>query len=156
MAAPSSGSVLQDYRDWVRQLVQHEYTHILHLDHVGGVPAAFNRIFGKLWIPNGLLPSFFVEGTAVLNESEGDAASGRNAGGSNIGFGIGPGSSNEQFVVRICRSRTDTLPDPGAGMPASHVSETTLATVASRNPSATPTNNPLRKVSRLQPAPLSG
>ncbi len=77
--APSSGSVLQDYRDWVRQLVQHEYTHILHLDHVGGVPAAFNRIFGKLWIPNGLVPSFFIEGLAVVNESEGDPASGRNA-----------------------------------------------------------------------------
>jgi Tol biopolymer transport system component len=76
---PSSGSVLQDYRDWVRQLVQHEYTHILHLDHVGGVPGAFNRIFGKLWIPNGLVPPFFIEGLAVVNESEGDPASGRNA-----------------------------------------------------------------------------
>ena len=75
---PSSGSVLQDYRDWIRQLVQHEYTHILHLDHVGGIPAAFNSIFGKLWIPNGFLPSFFVEGIAVTNESE-DLATGRNA-----------------------------------------------------------------------------
>jgi hypothetical protein len=75
---PASGSVLQDYRDWVRQLVQHEYTHILHLDHVGGLPAAFNRVFGKLWIPNGLVPTFFIEGLAVVNESEGDPAAGRN------------------------------------------------------------------------------
>ena len=76
---PSARSELQAYRSWLRQLVQHEYTHILHLDHVGGVPRAFDRIFGKLWPPNGLLPSFFIEGFAVLNESEGgDPRAGRN------------------------------------------------------------------------------
>ena len=75
---PSSFSELQDYRDWLRQLVQHEYTHILHLDNIGGFPAAVNTIFGKLWPPNGLLPSFMLEGVAVLNESEGDPAAGRN------------------------------------------------------------------------------
>ncbi len=74
---PTSQSVLQDYRDWIRQLVQHEYTHILHLDHVGGIPKGFNSIFGKIWVPNVLLPSAFIEGIAVVNESE-DAASGRN------------------------------------------------------------------------------
>ena len=76
---PASGSELQDYRSWLRQLVQHEYTHILHLDRIGGIPAVVNRVFGKLWPPNGLTPSFMIEGLAVLNESEGDPASGRNA-----------------------------------------------------------------------------
>jgi hypothetical protein len=76
---PSSGSELQDYRSWLRQLVQHEYTHILHLDHIGGVPAFVNTIFGKIWPPNGFQASFFLEGVAVLNESEGDPAAGRNA-----------------------------------------------------------------------------
>ncbi|HET8539222.1 MAG TPA: BamA/TamA family outer membrane protein [Anaeromyxobacter sp.] len=76
---PSSGSVLQDYRDWLRQVVQHEYAHILHLDRAGGVPEAVNRVFGKLWVPNVFLPPFFVEGVAVVNEAEGDAAAGRNA-----------------------------------------------------------------------------
>jgi hypothetical protein len=75
---PSSFSELQDYRDWLRTLVQHEYVHILHLDNVGGLPALVNRIFGKLWPPNGLTPSFLIEGLAVLHESEGDPASGRN------------------------------------------------------------------------------
>jgi hypothetical protein len=75
---PSSGSVLQDYRDWLRQLVQHEYVHVLHLDRVGGVPAGFNRIFGKIWVPNGLTPPLLIEGLAVLNESEDDPAAGRN------------------------------------------------------------------------------
>jgi hypothetical protein len=76
---PASLSVLQDYRDWLRQLVQHEYVHVLHLDRVGGFPAIVNRIFGKLWVPNGLGASFFTEGLAVVNESEGDPTSGRNA-----------------------------------------------------------------------------
>ncbi len=75
---PSSFSELQDYRDWLRQLVAHEYTHILHLDNIGGFPALVNGVFGKLWPPNGLLPSFMLEGLAVLNESEGDPRAGRN------------------------------------------------------------------------------
>jgi hypothetical protein len=77
-APPASSSVLQDYRDWLREVVQHEYTHILHLDRVGGIPAAFDAIFGKLWVPNAFLPLFLIEGLAVTNESEGDPASGRN------------------------------------------------------------------------------
>ncbi|HEX9242880.1 MAG TPA: BamA/TamA family outer membrane protein [Anaeromyxobacter sp.] len=76
---PAAGSELQDYRSWIRQLLQHEYTHILHMDHVGGVPAAFDAIFGKVWPPNAFTPPLFLEGLAVLNESEGDPASGRNA-----------------------------------------------------------------------------
>jgi hypothetical protein len=75
---PSSSSVLQDYRDWLRQLVQHEYVHVLHLDRTGGLPAAVNEVFGKLWLPNGLVPPLFVEGLAVVNESEDDPATGRN------------------------------------------------------------------------------
>ena len=76
---PSSASVLQDYRDWLREVVQHEYVHILHLDRVGGFPDVFNSIFGKLWVPNGFLPLFLIEGLAVTNESEGDPLAGRNA-----------------------------------------------------------------------------
>jgi Omp85 superfamily domain/WD40-like Beta Propeller Repeat len=75
---PSSSSVLQDYRDWVREVVQHEFTHILHLDRVGGLPAAFNSVFGKLWVPNGFLPLLFIEGLAVTYEAEGDPRAGRN------------------------------------------------------------------------------
>lgn len=76
---PAAGSELQDYRSWLRQLVQHEYTHILHLDHVGGIPAYVNAIFGKIWPPNGLEAPLFLEGVAVLNEAEGDPGAGRNA-----------------------------------------------------------------------------
>lgn len=78
--APAGRSELHDYRDWVQTLVDHEYAHILHLDSTGGLPRLFNRVFGKLWLPNGLLPPWAVEGIAVLHESRGDPASGRNAG----------------------------------------------------------------------------
>ncbi len=36
-------------------------------------------MFGKVWPPNGLTPSFLIEGLAVVNESEDDPAAGRNA-----------------------------------------------------------------------------
>jgi hypothetical protein len=75
---PESFSELQDYRSWLRQLLQHEYTHILHLDNIGGLPGFVNRVFGKLWPPNGLLPLFVIEGLAVVNEAEGDPGAGRN------------------------------------------------------------------------------
>jgi Tol biopolymer transport system component len=76
---PSSFSELNDYRDWLDGLVFHEYVHILHLDRIGGFPALFNGVFGKLLVPNGLVPPWMVEGLAVLHESNGDPETGRNA-----------------------------------------------------------------------------
>jgi Tol biopolymer transport system component len=65
---PDSLSELNDSSDWVWQLVAHEYTHIVHLDTVGGIPAAVNSVLGKLWVPNALAPPWLVEGMAVLHE----------------------------------------------------------------------------------------
>lgn len=76
---PPGRSELNDYRDWMETLVEHEYTHILHLDDVGGLPAVANRIFGRFWFPNALLPTWMIEGLAVLHESSGDPFTGRNA-----------------------------------------------------------------------------
>jgi len=70
--APSSLSELNDYRDWLASLVFHEYTHILHLDDIGGAPAVLNAVFGKILVPNGLTPSFMIEGLAVLHEGDGE------------------------------------------------------------------------------------
>ena len=69
-APPDPRSTLNDFDDYLWELVSHEYTHILHLDTVLGVPAAFNELFGKLWIPNGGQPAWFIEGLAVFEESE--------------------------------------------------------------------------------------
>ena len=66
---PDPRGTLSDFDDPVWQLVSHEYTHILHLDTVRGVAYLTNQIFGKLWIPNGVQPTWLIEGMAVLSES---------------------------------------------------------------------------------------
>ena len=73
-----SGSELGDARDWLEQLVAHEYVHVLHLDNVGGVPKVLNDLLGKLLVPNGLTPGWLIEGLAVRHEAMGDPATGRN------------------------------------------------------------------------------
>ncbi|HET7754422.1 MAG TPA: BamA/TamA family outer membrane protein [Anaeromyxobacteraceae bacterium] len=75
---PPSLSELNDHRDWLRTLVTHEYTHVVHLDQATRVPEVLNRTFGKLFVPNGFLPPWFIEGLATLHEGD-DAETGRNA-----------------------------------------------------------------------------
>ncbi len=69
-APPDSRSTLADFDDNVYELISHEYTHILHLDTVLGLPQAVNSVFGKLWITNGEQPLWFIEGIATFAESE--------------------------------------------------------------------------------------
>ena len=73
-ATPDPRSTISDFDDWVAELINHEYTHILHLDTVLGIPDAANSVFGKLFIPNGVQPPFIIEGMAVMAESEISAA----------------------------------------------------------------------------------
>ncbi|MBI5544570.1 MAG: PD40 domain-containing protein [Deltaproteobacteria bacterium] len=74
---PDSRSELNDYEDYLWNLVVHEYTHVLHLDTIDGVPWLVNQVFGQLWIPNGIQPRWFIEGLAVYQESA-HSGSGRN------------------------------------------------------------------------------
>jgi hypothetical protein len=67
--APSSLSTLNDYDDWLYGLVLHEYTHILHIDTIGGLPRIVNYVFGKTWAPNQIQPRWFIEGLATYYES---------------------------------------------------------------------------------------
>ncbi|MBV9948885.1 MAG: PD40 domain-containing protein [Myxococcales bacterium] len=67
--APDDMSPLGDVDDWYLELVTHEYTHILHTDHITGFPALINRIFGKVYAPNQLAPRWLLEGLAVFEES---------------------------------------------------------------------------------------
>ncbi|HZR09031.1 MAG TPA: BamA/TamA family outer membrane protein [Myxococcales bacterium] len=71
---PDSRSTLADFDENVYELISHEYTHILHLDTVLGLPEVVNDIFGKLWITNGGQPIWFIEGIATFAESEVSAA----------------------------------------------------------------------------------
>jgi hypothetical protein len=67
---PDSRSELNDYEDYLWNLITHEYTHVLHLDEISGVPALVNKVFGQLWIPNNVQPLWLVEGLAVFEESK--------------------------------------------------------------------------------------
>ena len=76
---PESLSDLDDHDDWLYGLVAHEYTHILHLDTMSGLPVIYNAIFGKTWSPSQIMPRWLIEGIAVYEESK------RSAGGRNRG-----------------------------------------------------------------------
>ncbi len=55
--------------DWLRTLILHEYSHILQIDQVAGVPAALRHVFGRISMPNALAPTWLNEGYAVYNET---------------------------------------------------------------------------------------
>jgi hypothetical protein len=76
---PESFSELDDHDDWLYGLIAHEYTHIVHLDTMSGLPTIYNTIFGKTWAPNQILPRWIIEGIAVYEESR------RSAGGRDRG-----------------------------------------------------------------------
>ncbi len=69
VTAPDDMSPLGDVDDWYLELLTHEYTHILHTDHIEGIPALVNRIIGKTLAPNQVQPHWLLEGLAVFEES---------------------------------------------------------------------------------------
>ncbi len=69
VSAPDDMSPLADYDDWITELITHEYTHILHVDNVSGLPALGNAILGKTFLPNQAQPRWILEGLAVAMES---------------------------------------------------------------------------------------
>ncbi len=69
VTAPDDMSPLGDVDDWYLDLLTHEYTHILHTDHIEGLPALVNAILGKTFAPNQVEPHWLLEGLAVFEES---------------------------------------------------------------------------------------
>ncbi|MDC0667308.1 hypothetical protein [Nannocystis radixulma] len=74
VTAPESMSVLESYDDYIDVLLTHEYTHIVHIDTIHGIPRLVNAILGfgvlgKVWPPNGAQPRWFIEGLATYEES---------------------------------------------------------------------------------------
>ncbi|MEO0092293.1 MAG: DPP IV N-terminal domain-containing protein [candidate division WOR-3 bacterium] len=59
-----------NYNDWLKHLIIHEYTHILHMDMVFGFPRFLRKILGRIVLPNVTMPLCFHEGFSVFNETE--------------------------------------------------------------------------------------
>ncbi|MEK6815042.1 MAG: BamA/TamA family outer membrane protein [Nitrospirota bacterium] len=65
------GAAFFDVDDWLRLVIVHEYTHVLHIDTVSGFPAFLRSIFGRLYFPNFFQPEWLVEGYATYEETKG-------------------------------------------------------------------------------------
>jgi hypothetical protein len=78
LAPPDEGELL-DNSAWLDLLLVHEFTHAVHLDKVRGAPRVLQSIFGNqpAYIPNLFMPSWGIEGLAVLAESDPAAGRGR-------------------------------------------------------------------------------
>jgi sugar lactone lactonase YvrE len=68
LGEPGFGTMAYD--EWMRLLITHEYTHILHLDMVNGVPDFLQSVFGRFYFPNQFEPIWMIEGLAVYEETE--------------------------------------------------------------------------------------
>lgn len=67
--SPDDVSELSDFDDWLWGLILHEYTHVLHMDTMSGLPRLVNRIFGQVWVPNSIQPTWVLEGMAIHSET---------------------------------------------------------------------------------------
>jgi Tol biopolymer transport system component len=67
---PDSLDELNDFDDYVKLLITHEFTHVVHLDTMFS-PCALvvNSLLGRTYAPNLAQPIWFIEGIAVLLES---------------------------------------------------------------------------------------
>ncbi len=69
VTAPTEDSTLSDYETWHELLLTHELTHILHIDHVGGIPKALRSVFGRIVSTNRISPGWVTEGYATFQET---------------------------------------------------------------------------------------
>lgn len=66
---PPPLSTIDEYSFWPRDLILHEYTHILNMESTHGVPKILRTLFGSWVKPNMFLPRWYTEGLAVEMES---------------------------------------------------------------------------------------
>ncbi len=66
---PDIGSALQENDDWLFSLILHEFTHEAHIQMQYGVARVYNTVFGDLYLPNSMQPTWFIEGLAVMMET---------------------------------------------------------------------------------------
>jgi hypothetical protein len=77
--SPDDRAELNDYDDWLLELLMHEFTHILHTGTIGGpcakiINAVLGLGYGIVYPPNQFQPRWGLEGLAVFEESARTAA----------------------------------------------------------------------------------
>ena len=79
LSPPDRFNSLEAYDDWLRVLIRHEYTHVLHLDQAEGLPGTLQRVFGRmpLLFPHQFQPLWMIEGIAMQAETDETAGAGR-------------------------------------------------------------------------------
>ncbi|MEO0073354.1 MAG: hypothetical protein ABIK43_01665, partial [candidate division WOR-3 bacterium] len=55
--------------NWLRTLIIHEYSHLLQMTMTRGPASLLRRLFGRVVVPNALLPAWLTEGYAIWNET---------------------------------------------------------------------------------------
>ncbi len=71
LSRPMLDSVLNNFDNWLELVFVHEYTHILNLDSIAGIPSLSRYTLGRCCFPNMFLPIWQLEGNAVYHESRG-------------------------------------------------------------------------------------
>lgn len=87
LSPPDRVGQLDDYDDWLALLIEHELTHIFHLDKSIGKVSNLRNVFGRfsLLFPNLFQPRWFIEGLATYVETH-------------AGIGRGQSSSFEMLM----------------------------------------------------------
>ncbi|MNX30075.1 translocation protein TolB [compost metagenome] len=70
LTPPDQDLLWGKYDSWLKHLITHEYTHILHLETTDGISEWVNRLLGRALYPNLTVPNFLIEGLAVHMETE--------------------------------------------------------------------------------------
>ncbi len=70
LVAPAPDNNLGDYDHWLKEVITHEYTHIMHISDTGYPAKAVKLLIGKLMAPNGTSPGWIREGLAAYFETE--------------------------------------------------------------------------------------
>ena len=79
VSPPDGLDSLEDFDDWFRLLITHEYTHVLQLDKATSLPGALRYGFGRnpLLMPGMFQPRMLLEGLAVYDETDSSLGVGR-------------------------------------------------------------------------------
>ncbi len=67
---PTGRHYLVNRDDWIRGLIIHELTHIVHMDMTAGVLKGIETVFGTIGKLGGLVPIWFIEGLATWAETK--------------------------------------------------------------------------------------